>query len=346
MLVGVAASAADATEVRIHIARPVEYRGVVHVKRAELLLAWWGDTEIVPLKVSTESGGPVISVPLDREVWTTLAPQPPDFAYVYLEFADFVSARSERFYWLGSAPHGQEVREISLRFRSQSPVAVHAGQRVDLSLTVRAPVSRQLRLIDDAQRPVTDVTVDGWMFWSAYNHCGALSGAKPLFANVRPTADRIVSVPDGDFEYAFELHGNTHLSVRDPKAPDGSRRAFFTTDLDSPERIVRIHRHSRVTLRVHVTVDGRPRAGVPIGAAAWAACGNGTYTVGRTNAAGLLRIPDFYPDEVEAICVGDRHGQPLWSLSVRDQRDVSISLPADARIGEPRVCYVRTSGRR
>ena len=327
---------AQATEVHVHIKAPAGHQSPVAIRKAELLLAWWGDTAIVPLQTRVEKGEVTVLLPLGPDVWRSAHGQPPDFGYVYLEFADFVPVRSERFHWLGGyGPDGvSTASEIRLRFPGGEAVVVREGEQRDVSVPLRLPSPRQLRLLDTNDRPVTDVTVDGWVFWSDHNHCGVLSGKQSVMAGIRPDADGVVPVPDGDIEYAFAFRGNRHLSVEGP-------RDFFTMTFVSPEQLVRIRRHRSVALRIRVTREGKPSADVPVGAAAPAACGNGTGLLGRTDARGVLVIPEFYPDEVEAICIANRSGQPLWSEAPPRQPDIAVNLPADAQIGEPLYCHVR-----
>jgi len=339
------ASEARATEVRIRVPRPAEYPHAVLLKKAQLLLAWWGDTEAVALTHRYEGSDLIITVPLDREVWTSLkAVQPPDFGYVYLQFDDFVPVRSERFYWLGgTAPapspvNWETVGAVRFAFRGGVSTEIRSGEQRELTLTVRRPVAKQLRFVDDFGRTFTDMTVEGGMFWSAANHCGFPAGLKPLFDSIRPNADGIVTVPDGEFEYGFRISGARHVSVVEPSSNDNG--SFFITYIDAPELVVRLHRHVRMALSVRVTRAGRPVGGVTVGAAV-PACGNGTGPLGRTDDSGVLRVPDFYPEEFEAICIGGADGQPIWAIPPPDSGEITVDLPASAQIGEPVYCYVR-----
>ncbi len=209
-----------ATELRIRVSPPAGHVEPVRLRNARLLLAWWGATEEIPLRGRYEADELVVTVPLNRDVWASQgARQPPDFAYVYLEFDDFVPVRSERFYWLGgkapaAAPANWEtVSVIQFRFRGGPPVDIRRGEHREVSLQVRRPVAKRARFVDDLGRSVTDITVDGGVFWSMSNHCGYPSGLKPLFANRRPGADGVLEVPDGDVEYGFRISGVQHASV-------------------------------------------------------------------------------------------------------------------------------------
>ena len=226
------ASHAEATEVRIRVPRPDGYPHTVRLKKAQLLLAWWGGTEAVPLTHRYEARDLVVIVPLDREVWTSLkAVQPADFAYVYLEFDEFVPVRSERFYWLGgTAPvpppvNWETVSAVRFAFRGGAPVDIRSGEQRELSLAVRRPVSKQLRFVDNLGRPFSDITVDGAMFWSSNNRCGVPAGLEPLFANIRPKAICIGGA-DGHPLWAIAPPDHGEIAVDLPGTAQVGRLSF------------------------------------------------------------------------------------------------------------------------
>lgn len=332
-----------ATELRIHVAPPAGHAQPVRLRNAQLLLAWWGAAEEIPLRSRYEAGELVVTVPLDRDVWASRgAVQPPDFAYVYLEFDDFVPARSERFYWLGgkapaAAPANWEtVSIVRFHFRGGLPVDIRRGEHREVSLQARRPVAKQARFLDDLGQPFPDITVDGGAFWSANNHCGYPSGLKPLFANRRPDAAGVLAVPDGDVEYGFRIGGVNHASVVGAPPHD---RSFLTAFIDTSELLVRIRRHHLVPLNMRVSIAGRPAAGVPVGASVRGACGNGVTPLGRTDDGGALRISDFYPEEFEAICIGGLDGRPIWTGAAPAKGELTIDLPGVTRVGELAYCH-------
>ncbi len=229
---------------------PAGDTGPVRLKKAQLLLAWWGSTEEVPLRHRYVAGELIVTVPLHGGVLSALdeAP-PPDFAYVYLEFDGFAPVRSEQFHWLGSTerpdPPGEwkKVTAVKFRFRGGPTVSIRDGERREVSLQVRRPISKQVRFVDERGLPFTDITVDGGAFWSMENHCGRPSGLIPLFAERRPDADGVVPVPDGDVEYGFRVDGNLHASIIGGEDHDPT---FLTTFIDKPKLLVRIRRPPRV----------------------------------------------------------------------------------------------------
>lgn len=328
---------------------PAAYQQRVQLRKAQLLLAWWGNTETVPLAYRYEADDLVVTVPLDREVWTSLKMlQAPDFAYVYLEFDDFVAVQSEQFHWLGgmapapSPVNWAEVTVVHFGFRGGASVDVRNGEVGEVSLSVRRPVSKRLRVFDDRGVPINDIALDGGRFWSRNNHCGFPAGLEPLFAALRTNREGVVAVPDGEFEYGFRIKGDAarHASVVEPTPIDEG--SFFTAFIDGPELVVRVRRHKRVTLTLRVSIAGKPADGVLIGASsAVLGCGAGTGSLGRTDKSGLLRVPDFYPEEFAAICIGNVDGQPLWSSEPPDdQGEITVNLPDKAEVGDVQVCPV------
>lgn len=346
-LSGQAPSTAPATELQIRVRPPVDHTGPVRLKKAQLLLAWWGSTEEVPLRHRYVAGELVVTVPLGSEVLSSLdAAPPPDFAYVYLEFDGFVPVRSEQFHWLGGTmrpdPPGkwEKVTAVQFRFRGGPTVRVPEGQRREVSLQARRPVSKQVRFVDTRGRPFTGITVDGGAFWSNANHCGYPGGQIPLFTKRRPDAHGILPVPDGDFEYGFRVEGNHHASIIGGEDHDPT---FLTAFIDEPELLVRIKRHRRVPLNVRVSIGGTPAAGVIVGGSRRWGCMNATGPFGRTDDRGVLRVPDFYPEEYEGICIGGPDGRPVWSVGDPKRGDFTIDLPAGTKVGEIVYCYAPDS---
>ena len=335
-LSGQSPAPAPATELRIRVRPPADHTGPVRLRHAQLLLAGWGYTVEVPLVHRYEAGELVVSVPLGRTVWPPRG-APPDFAYVYLEFDDFVPVRSERFYWLGGTAYtdGSEkwetVTAVQFRFRGGDTVRVREGQRRDVSLQVRRPVSKQVRIVDQRGRPFSGITVDGGVFWSMANHCGYPGGLKQLFANRRPDAAGVLPVPDGDVEYGFRLEGDHHGSIVGAEPHDPT---FLTAFIDKPELLVRVRRHRRVPLNVRVSIGGTPAAGVMVRGSRRAGCMNTTVPLGRTDDDGVLRLPDFYPEEYEGVCIDGGDGRPVWSVAAPSRGDFTLELPAGTRVGD------------
>ena len=172
-----------ATELGIQVRARMALRRVVET--AELLLVAWGDTERIPLTFTFNAEGVVLHVPLDTEWLRSRWPRADDMesAFIYLTGRDFVSLRSDPFRWLGiKGASGDDPRaDVTINFGQGQEVTVREGEAPTLVLTVRrSPEPRQLRFVDDDERPVTTVTVSAHMLWSTSNHCGVLSGKETL----------------------------------------------------------------------------------------------------------------------------------------------------------------------
>ena len=330
----------SATELLIRVRPPAGETQPVRLENAQLLLAWWGYSEEVPLAHRYEAGELLVTVPLGRDVWSSHG-QAPDFAYVYLEFDGFVPVRSEQFYWLGgSAPTGsrgswETVTAVQFRFRAGPVVRIRQGEKREVRLQARRAIPKQVRFLDDLDRPVSDITVDGGAFWSRNNHCGHPGGLKPLFEDRRPDASGVLPVPDGDVEYGFWMKGATHISV---VGAESYEPYFFNTYIDTPEEVIRIKRHRREPLSLRVSIGGAPAAGVIVGATGVAGCMNTTFEIGRTDARGVLRVRDFYPEEYEGVCIGGEDGRVVWAVARPARGEIRVDLPAGTKVGEVTYC--------
>lgn len=333
--------AAPMTQVRVRAQPPGGAPGSATVKRAELLLGWWDGTARIPLTVGKDAEGAFVAVPLHPGVWGDLrALQAPEMALVLLEFDGFVPVVSREFLWLGALGHqGGPVRDTSLAFRGAQPLVVRPGDDAELVVPLRRAVSRQLKFVDDSGTAVTDITVSGGMFWSVDNMCGFPAGNVPLFDDIRPNADGVITVPDGDLEYGIEIRENPYLRVVTPPPFEGSGN-FFRMRFDSPEQVVHIRRFSRLPLQVRVFVGESPAAGASLTIEPPAVSGCALEGGERvtTDAQGVWVRGDFYPDQVGAICIADDRGELLWSQSQFDTRTITVSLPEGTRLGVAKGC--------
>ena len=288
-----APAGAKATELRIRV-------DPARVERAELLVVAWGSAERYPLETAfDEAGRQYVRLPLDSDWLEARWSRFPDMlaAYVHLRFyGPFVAIRSERFVWVGmrDAPDGPPAGAFDIDFGRGRRVRVTPGDTREIALAPRQPEARQIRLVDEGGRPVTDALVSAYMFWSDSNHCGVLAGGDPLVRLVRPNASGIVTLPDGDFEYTIEVSGPS-MRVIDPATNDFG---VFRTHLPTAERVVRIHRLRRQPLSMRITVGAAPGKHVPVsGTAARCACGACSGMIAMADEEGRLRIDDFYPEE-------------------------------------------------
>ena len=330
------------THLRIRVQTPPGYPDPPIFKRAELLLGWWDGTDEVTLIESRDAQGPFVEVPLGQAVWNDLrAVEAPQMAAVLVEYEGFAPMVSQPFPWIGSYTPNQAdyVADIDVGFRGEQAVHIHQGDVAELVLPLRRPLSRQLRFVDDEGNPVTDITVTGGIFWSADTKCGLPAGDVRLFDEMRPNPQGILSVPDGDFEYGFELHEAQHLRILTGRVFQGSAN-FFTTELREPEQVVHLHRFARVPLHLQVNVGGRPAAGavVTIDHQPLGACGFDGGDQAKTDEHGLLASSDFFPEAVTSICLGDDRGELLWSTAQFDGKAMTVDLPEGTILGRATSC--------
>lgn len=318
------------TELRIRVRPPEGETERVRLENARLLLAWWGGTEEVPLAHRYQGSDLIVTVPLGREVWASHG-QAPDFAYVYLEFDEFVPVRSDQFHWLG----GHEQAPVRFRFHGGPTVQVREGQTREAQLQVRRANPKQVRFVDQFDKPVSDITVDAGVFWSRNNHCGYPGGLIPFFEDRRPDDNGVLTIPDADVNYGFLVESAAHISIVGsyPHDPD-----FLNTYIDEPEKVIRIKRHRRVPLSMRVTIGGAPAPGVVVGVSFIRGCMNTTFPVGRTDAQGILRVPDFYPEEYEGVCIGAVGRDPVWRVERTGRRHIRVDLPAGTKVGDAVYC--------
>lgn len=348
LLTMLGSSVAESAELRIRVVPPEGYTEPVVLKKAKLLMGWWGHTADVDLRSTVENSELVVSVPITDEVWRDLTniTYGPDFAFIYLEFQDFVPVRSDSFEWrapsVPNAPITEErsADQFTIKLPGAESATFAANETFELNLPVRLPSAapKQLRFIDDAGQPVTDIKVSGGMFWSNSNHCGVVAGYERYFENATPAADGTLVVPDADVEYAFGLDLDGRGLIVDPK-PDYYGDTLMT-HIESSPLVVRIHRFPRPSFKMHVTQDGKSVAGVQVTATVARACGAASGLLGTTDADGLIQIDDFAPERFEAICINDQAGQMLWSSAPSPDGQMSVDLPATATTGKSGMCYL------
>ena len=327
------AASAEPT-VRIYVRAPVAEAGAPRVTRVDLLMAWWGATERLPLHVTQNAHEAIVTVPLDASAWQRFDARHPDFAYVYVEFDGYVPVRSSRIEWTDTGPD-------EVGFRGGPRVSVAMGEQKRLTLVARRPAPRTLRVVDDAGKPVTDATLKASMFWSDHNHCGFPAGAETLFEGRRPDADGRFAVPDADIGYLFDLR-LPHMDIVEPPArveAANETTMFFA----GRQAVIRIRRHIRVPLDMRVLVGGHPAGDVPVAAhRRSASCGYSGGILGRTEPSGAFHVDDFYPEEIDAICVGVKDDAPVWSGAPSlHAGTITIDLPAGTAITDAPVCFPR-----
>jgi hypothetical protein len=166
------------------------------------------------------------------------------------------------------------------------------------------------------------------MFWSNENHCGAMSGGDLLVSGGTDNDGRL-SVPDGDFEYAFELL-DPHVRFSSPNARDTT--GYVIANLTSRETDMWVHVSSSRPLDLSVFAGKSPLAGV-VFSGSINGCGSCRVCNGpvgaATDRAGTLAIDPFYPDDFDNLCLIGDDGAVLWHAVTRrlGLGPVEIHLP-------------------
>ena len=318
--VGIAAVHAEATQLRIHC-RDESGRNV-HLSNAELLLSVWGGGP----PVSLDLGDSDLILPLDPQWLQSRWPHPPnvriDEASLLLRAEGYVAIQSEPFAWMGTdkliSGVPVQITEIEIRFPRHRSIVVRDGTDARINLNFRRAVERRLRLIDDRDgSPVKGVEVVRHLFWSDYNHCGGLSGAEDLGMVVSDAAG-YVPVPDGDIKYAFEFLKAFYV-LENPTVSYWPTQ--LRTRLSARDTVIRLHHFRKRPLRMRVTVNGRPAQGKElIGFAS--GCPGGVCAacdgpIGTTDAKGMIHLPEFYPEQLQAVYFLDSDQQRIWEADPR-----------------------------
>lgn len=310
----------------------------VAIERAEVLLVAWGDTRVIELPIVDG----LVSVDLSYSWLEDRSPRARDTegAYLYLEADGLAPVRSERFHWIGAygETSGERARHAEIRFPGGESVTVEPGTAADLTVHLRRPVARWLRLVDEAGRPMTGLGVEMSMFWSRSNHCGALASSHhhPLGRAVAD-AEGLVCVPDGDFEHAFVFDSGPYWPMH-PDALDYLPPRVVTR-LTEEVTTVLFHRFEARTIDVWVTRGGAPVSGVDVlTCVARCPCG---ACCGRTapveeGRATLGATFDFYPEATNPIRLIDRATDTLlWEGDPREWPATEEPIQIEIAPGPP-----------
>lgn len=319
---------ASVTELRLRFVdagrRPVQ------VSKAELLLVAWGDADRLPLPVQGHHLQLDLSPSWLRSRWPTRFPDLMR-AYLYVQAEGYVPLRSEPFLWLGSraAARGHEADSVTIDLRQGRPAVLREGEHAERTITLRRPQPRRVTLVGDDGRLLGGVRVSAYLFWSASNHCGFLSGAEPLGTFVSNEAGQF-AVPDGDFEYALVLE-ERRSTFRLPPGPgvtaviqhlgsptSGDYRSTLISFLQPPDTTFRVHRFARRPLRVRILREDKPIPQVTLMCSLINyGCGACSGPRGTSDAMGRIAVDDFYPEEIEELFICGPDGERIWQISRR-----------------------------
>jgi len=318
------AANARATELRIQFQGPD--RTKANIETAELLLIGWGWTEHVPL---TPNGDSVL---LDFEKIEAQMPekfQNVEHVQLYVSSQSLAAVQSERFSW----------KTPTVDFRGGQSLAVRKDANQSMTVRMRRMETRRIRLLDDDAKPIARLRVLAYRFESRENHCGFLQG--PLLKEDSTDAEGRLTVPDGDFKYAFKLEYGSHVVFTSPERtsplPDQN---YFTAFLSQPETVFRLHRFEPHPLELQVFVGPERSPGVWItDSLNFGTCGAASGLLGRTDGNGRLVTDRYYPEERDGICIVDDQGKLLWGKERDDllqiiSKPIEVRLPVGTRFGQ------------
>jgi hypothetical protein len=294
----------------------------VSITSAQLLVSAWGVSEQYDLPVQ----GNIVRLDLEKTR--------PEFAdrfadekgYLYIKTDGYAPLISQGFTW--PAPGQTTV----IDFRNLRRVTIALGTAARLDVTLRRPVSRQIRLVDGANRPVAGAEVQSAAHWDTPNHCGFLNGMDVVAKGVTNAAGGL-EVPDIDGNHAFIL-----LSTRmvfadaDSTFPAGGRHGLVTS-LTRVATTLRVRRYQRRRLVLDVVSNKRPVAGAILwGDMGLGVCGAGYGALATADSLGRIRIDDFYPEMWTSFWVcADR--KQVWVLPDNGQLpprvDVGVTPSAE-----------------
>jgi len=139
-----------------------------------------------------------------------------------------------------------------------------------------------------------------------------LSGAERISEGTTDEDGR-VAVPDGDWRYAFQFEKPLYV-LRHVDSEDYPMRLI--TWLSKTETVVQLHHWRKRPLRMHVTANGRPVRGKElIGYASGcpdSICMACTGPEGKTDANGMIKVQEFYPESLRTVYFEDADGNRIW----------------------------------
>ena len=324
------AAAAEATELRVRIKGPNSTPA--RIEKAEVLLVGWGWTERIPLPFADD----VVRIAFDSPAMRTqVLDRFPNLetAFIHIQAQDLTPIVSEPFAWPGSKPQRNlsaiGVDEIRVDFRDKRIATVKESRDQELTVELKRPSLRQIRIVDDLAKPVSGLKVAAFMFWSNDNHCGRMSGADLLMNGVTDSEGKM-TVPDGDFEYAFQLLDG-HIRFTMPDA--GDTTGYIILRLTSRETQLWVHQYSSRPLTLRVFSGDTPLAGVIFNGASntCSSCHTcGGPVQGATDTSGTLAIERFYPEDFDTLCLLTDNGATLWQTVTRKLgiNPIDVRLPA------------------
>jgi hypothetical protein len=318
-----------ATELRIRFKGPG--RDKVRIEKAEALLVGWEFADRAPLPFE----GDVVRVRFDSpEMRSQILDKFPELvsAFIHVRAEGLAPIVSDEFTWPGSKPHraliGVGVEDVRIDFRKDQFTLIRNGEDKEIVVELKRPSERRVRFVDDSDKPVSGLRVAAYMFWANENRCGSMSGGDLVFTGVTDKDGRL-TVPDGDFEYAFKLlDPRVRFTIPDTADTDGYATVFLTLR----ETLFSVHWFASRPLTLRMFTGDAPlgNALVSGGRNYCGACGSCSGALGTTDASGVLTMERYYPEEFDILCLVDDKGTVLWVTSSYrlGAGPVEVRLPA------------------
>lgn len=281
----------------------------VKLSRAEVYVDVWGSGETYSL----QPDGNAVRVPLQPGWQCSI-----DAGWcgglfhfggrITLRADGYEAVASDHFEWL----KGPGDR-TSIRFPGGRTVPIAGGRTEVVTIPLRRPIARQLRIVDRAGRPVSDAKITIRETLARTNHCGVPEGETLFEGPVG--ADGGVPLPEGQREFSVSVWKPHFAYV--PRTPYVSD--WLDGRFDSPDAVITIEKMERRTLQLEVRhSDGTPAVVRLMGS--WAAgCMFSGVPIGKTDQRGRLTLEEFYPEEFSNIGV-EVPGGATWLFDPRKER--------------------------
>ena len=297
---------APSTTVVIYAVDPVSGTAV-DLSGAEVYVDVWGHGEIYQLKPE----GNAVRIPLHPGWQCTVDPGWCGGLFMFagrvtIRAEGYEAVTSDHFPWLKTARD-----ETLIRFPGGRTARITTGATEVVTIPLRRPMPRRLRLLDPAGAPVTDARVTIRELLARTNHCGVPEGEQ-LFHGA-PAADGTVPLPQGQREYSISLWKRHHRS--NPKPREG----WIDGRFDAAETTITIEPMEKRPLELEVRhADGRPALVQVVGN--WATgCMYSGVPIGKTDQMGRLTIEEFYPEEFSEVGV-ESVGGATWLFDPRKEK--------------------------
>lgn len=279
----------------------------VDLAAAEIYVDVWGHGETYQLKPV----GNAVRIPLDPGWQCTVDPGWCDGRFrfdarITIRGEGYEAVASDHFRWLTTARD-----KLQIQFPGGRTVRIVTGATQVVTIPLRRPIARRLRLVDAAGTPVTDATITIRGLLARTNHCAFPEGEQ-LFHGP-PAADGTVPLPQGQREFSIGVRKPHHRFHPKP------RHGWIDGRFDAPETTITIEPMEKRRLELELRhADGRPALAQVVGN--WAeGCMYSSVPIGETDQRGRLTTEEFYPEEFSDVGVESAAAR-LWLFDPRKEK--------------------------